>query len=495
VARAAAASGDTDVADSVVGNIDDTAVRTEMSADLTIAASAAGNHARAAAIVRTIGASLSPATLTKIVDGLAEAPHMDGSAVLLDEISNVIDNIANSSEQVTILSRLAHVMALNGDVARASAVALATERTARSFVDRVGQTRERSHLAQAAATSGAWPQAIGIAESIGDDQARIETLRHIVESLASAGQRPQAETIARSVPDKIGRTFMLLSIAHSAVSEDPELAVSMAQDIEKIARSLRGAEQRGLVLSALARTVAALGRRSWARTLLTDVQELARSIGSWDHQATVLTSAAMSAVAAGEQASAETITREVKYLDQRLLALSALSVASERVGDHRHAITLVNEIETVARRIPIPDWQGQVLSNLAVAAALAGDQQRGEAIARSVPAPARRARTLGELARIIQPVDERRAAGLANEADQACHDVSEAEDQAQVMADLAEGSHPPRGRALLTQALAAGRWTTPLQALARFDPPVVRTFVMSARYPNPEPAAGTRSSA
>jgi hypothetical protein len=124
-------------------------------------------------------------------------------------------------------------------------------------------------------------------------------------------------------------------------------------------------------------------------------------------------------------------------LDEKVRALASVAGVAARAGDLDRAGALAAVAEQVARSIMSPDEQAWALAYVAGAAAQAGDLGRAEQVARSIASP---------------------------------------DGQAEAMASIAGVAEPTRARAFIAGALAAGRWTIPLNELADIDPTALSAF-------------------
>jgi hypothetical protein len=141
--------------------------------------------------------------------------------------------------------------------------------------------------------------------------------------------------------------------------------------------------------------------------------------------------------AAGDYDRAERTARSITDLHGQAQALTGVAAAAA-AGDYDRARELAAAGERAIRSITDPYWQVQALIRVAAAAAAVGDYDRAERTARSIADPDAQARALADVA--------------------------------------GSSSESARTRSCIARALAVGRWTIPLQALALVDPAALSAF-------------------
>jgi hypothetical protein len=105
-------------------------------------------------------------------------------------------------------------------------------------------------------------------------------------------------------------------------------------------------------------------------------------------------------------------------------------------------------------------------------------EQLIKSIAQSVDDPSLLVRALIDLAEALATAGEHHhAVALTAYAEQLTQSVSDSDSQAKALTDLACGANPARARSFIAQALAVGRWSIPLKALAHIDLMALTTFV------------------
>jgi hypothetical protein len=118
-------------------------------------------------------------------------------------------------------------------------------------------------------------------------------------------------------------------------------------------------------------------------------------------------------------------------------------------------------------------------------AAAAGDLDRAERIARSITSPGSQARALAGVATAAAAADLDRARELAAGAERIARSITDPDKQAQALAGVASSAAElVRARSCIAGALAAGRWTIPLQALALVDPAAMSAFADELTVPS-----------
>jgi hypothetical protein len=140
--------------------------------------------------------------------------------------------------------------------------------------------------------------------------------------------------------------------------------------------------------------------------------------------------------------------------------------------------------EALARSITDPGARAHALAGVAAAAA-ADDLDRAERIARSITYPDERARALAGVAAAAAAGDLDRARELAAGAERIARSITDPDKQAQALAGVASSAAElVRARSCIAGALAAGRWTIPLQALALVDPAAMSAFADELTVPS-----------
>ncbi|MEU8067893.1 hypothetical protein AB0C55_30750, partial [Micromonospora humida] len=105
-----------------------------------------------------------------------------------------------------------------------------------------------------------------------------------------------------------------------------------------------------------------------------------------------------------------------------------------------------------------------------------------EQIVRSITDPDQQARALTALAQVVA------ASGEFDHAEQIARSITHPNQQARALTALVGLAEPTRARSLVANALAVGRWTIPLKALARVDAKVLFHFVDKSTRLLEEPA-------
>jgi hypothetical protein len=156
----------------------------------------------------------------------------------------------------------------------------------------------------------------------------------------------------------------------------------------------------------------------------------------------------------GQPVRAEALARSITNPDEKAWALGCLARAVAAGGDFDRARELAADAEQIARSITDLDIQALALGWVARAVAGAGDHDHTEQIARSITSPGMQARALSDVA--------------------------------------SSTADPVRARSWVAGALAAGRGTIPLQALARIDPAALSAFAheMTASLQDPSGVPG-----
>jgi hypothetical protein len=433
------------------------------------AVAAAGDHDRAEALAdqaEIIGRPTTPLytaeTLTAAARAVAVAGDYDRALALADQAEILAQSIADPRRRANVLAGVAEVIAVAGDYDRALAFADQAETAARLVTDSWG-----SH-----------------------QTGQAESLAAVVRAVAAAGDHARAEAIAQSIPEPYRKAESLAGLAGVfAAAGDHDRALALADQAEQLIPgpwSMTGPYH-----------------RDW---LLTELISTARYEA--ERRAQVMAAAAEAAAAAGDHARAEATARAINTSEWYAKSLAAAAEAAAAAGNHAQADALAFQGEAGARTIP-PLQQAQALAAVARAVAAAGDHARAEAIAQSIPEPYRKAESLAGLAGVFAAAgDHDRALALADQAEILAQSITESDQvqllaavaravaaagdhpRAEVLADqaetlarssqnayilavLAEGSVPSRGRRLVAEAFRLGRWTISLNALSHVQPDVL----------------------
>ena len=138
----------------------------------------------------------------------------------------------------------------------------------------------------------------------------------------------------------------------------------------------------------------------------------------------------------------------------------------------------LDRAEVIARSITDSEQRERVLAQLTQAAARAGDLDRAETIARWISYPGQRVQALAAMAEVAARAgDLDRAETLAKRAETAALSISNPDQQARALADLARKVSPNRARSLLAQALTTSHWEATIVVLAQISPVALGTLV------------------
>jgi hypothetical protein len=139
--------------------------------------------------------------------------------------------------------------------------------------------------------------------------------------------------------------------------------------------------------------------------------------------------------------------------------------------------------EQIAQFITDPDDLAEMLFYAATSAAAAGDYDRAEQIAWFAAGhPYAQPVALAGVAVVAAGV------GDYDRAERIARSITSPHLRAQALADVASSTaEPVRARTYIAEALAAGRWSIPLQALAIVNPAVLRAFADELNRSGPGP--------
>ncbi|MEU0558626.1 hypothetical protein [Dactylosporangium sp. NPDC006015] len=490
--------------------------------ELATALDVAGDHNRAQGmaseaerIARSGADSLfGPATLTNLATAATAAGDHDRARRLaLQAEQNTLSPTRDPGQQARALTSLIAVFSAAGDRDKAMALASRAEQLAGSIIDADKRSRALHGLATAVTAAGDHERAAEIARSLADQEAQAQALTDLATAIAAAGDLDRAKALAIEAEQNV-RSIAGEKDRKVHVSTEVATALAVIGDhdrAEEIARSLAGSYWRAAALTDVAKAVATSGDIKRAEKIaraiagsspraeaLTAVviaagdhdraRKIARSIADSYWRSLALTGLATAAAAAGRHAEAQAsairsgkMARSIVDPYRQPHALIGVATAFAAAGNHKRAEALIAQVRIVAS----PDEYARALIGLVGAATAAGDHPKAKALAaraeqviQDIAEPYWRAKALVELvAAVTAAGDHERATALAAQAEQTARSDSDPWSQAAALANLADVVEPDRARRLIAEALAVGRWTTPLEQIARIDPATIRTFL------------------
>jgi tetratricopeptide (TPR) repeat protein len=474
LAQAVAAAGEHHLAEQIARSTSDPSRQVQVLCSLVEAAVAAGEHDRACLIAiraeQVSGLITDPGLEVGALIDVARMVAAAGEHKRARAMADSAEQIAQSSiidpyEQAMALTGLARVVAAAGEAERASAMAMSAERIARSVTDPSSQAKALTGLARVVAAAGEQERASAMAMS--------------------------AERIARSVTDPSSQAKALTGLARVvAAAGEQERASAMATSAEQIARSITDPSSQAKALTDLADVVVAAGFHEQA-------EQIARSIAHPGHQAWTLGRLVPVVAAAGDHERAELIARSIPHPGQQAWALAGLVEAVAGCGEHERAERIAGSIAdpyqkaraviSLANAVAGRDWREgaeqtvsplidsyhkeHAPSDLGRVVAAAGEHERTERNARSITDPYLQGLALTDLSRALGAVGEH------ERAEQIVRSIAHPDQQAQALTELADGADPDTARSLIVSALAVGRWTIPLNAVALLDAKALSDFV------------------
>ncbi|BBH70746.1 hypothetical protein ACTI_74310 [Actinoplanes sp. OR16] len=514
-----AVAGDADRAEQTAESITDPQVQRQAWAALVEQLTVAGEHARAEQIVRSIDYRPAPRSQAwaAVSQRLAAADDLDraeqtarsitdpqaqgqawvalaerwAAAGEYDRAEQIARSISDPQVQAQALVGLAKQLAVSGEHDRAAAVAAAAEQIARSITNPRAWEWALVALAEQLAATGEHDRAERIARSVTHPYRQGQALTALVASLSAAGEHDRAEQVARSITDPQVQGQALTALAaplvvagehdHAeqialsfAYREGPpgeawtslvtSLAVAGEHDrAERIARTITDPPVQAQALVALVEQLAVSGEHDRA-------EQIARSITFPDPQGQALTALVTELAAAGEHDRAERTARSITRPDRQGQALAALAQQLAVAGRRDRAAAVATAAEQITRSIAHPHWQAEALTDLAKQLAAAGEHDRAERIARSITRPDWQGPALAALAGVLA------AGGEHDRAERIARSIAGPDWQGRALADLAGVAGTDRARSLVAEALAIGRWTIPLSAVAGIDATALATF-------------------
>ena len=389
----------------------------------------AGKFDQAESLVRSI---TSPVWNAQARLALAKAAPGNSRTVAQAEAS--IRDVPIPLQKVRLLGELSKVIARSGDLDRAMTI-LASVRSP--------DAREEMILELARAAVG-FPDVTKI-RSLAAQRYRLrwheEGLVEIVKIICDLGDLRRAEEVSRSITRPTFKASALMQVAKAVSRNDLPNASKLADEAERIARSLPNLEERNRMRVKLLRAVAMAGDLGRA-------EAIAESISDPDRRAQAMMELAKAVAMAGDLGRAEAIAESISDPDRRAQAMMELAKAVAMAGD-------LGRAEAIAESISDPDRRAQAMMELAKAVAMAGDLGRAEAIAESISNPDRRAQAMAFVLRLMA---SRGSLDLAESRARTFHSGDEKVlSLAALAAGAASAGHRVRANTLLREAEALAK--------------------------------------
>ena len=305
--------------------------------------------------------NLKASALADIAKALA-ATDPDRAAGLIADAERIAQSITSNGLRAIALADITGTLAAT-DPDRA-------ERIARSITREVWKARALADVARGLAATDP-DRAERIAQSITREALQEEAIAEIAGALA-ATDPDRAERIAQSITSDGWKAIALGRVARALAATDPDRAAWLLADAQRIARTFTGSGD----AEALADIAGAL-----AVTDADQAERIAQSISSDSWKAIALAAVAR-ALAATEPDHAERIAQSASDGSSKVSALAEIASAVA-VSDPDRAARLFAEAEQIARFITNDSWKARALTDLARALATT-NADRAEHIAQSI---------------------------------------------------------------------------------------------------------------
>lgn len=405
-------------------------------------------------------------------------------------------SIAEPYKQVWTLVKLIEEAAASGDLEHASRLAAHAEHAARAVTDTEMRVEVLAKVVGATVAAGNHEHAQRLATEV-ERSARDTTdaplLAVVAEALAAAGKHERAEQIALGITDSYARTRTLVAVTEALAAR------GSYERAGQIAREITYPHTRAQVLTAAAKIAAAAGDDESARRLAALSEQAARNIVDLFHQAQALAAVANATVEAGNSEYARHLTTLAEQTAQaegdtfrQVLALTAVAELLA-AGCHRgRSSQLLNRAEQVARTVTEQDDRARALAEVASAMAETGNYELAEQIAHMISLPQEQVRALSAAceAAVAAGGDQERARLLATRAEQEAGAITDPEDHARALGQLAEAwikiGDPEHAQRLTVRAEQVAETVTPLFSRGRALSNLVEVVAAAGRWEDAE---------
>jgi hypothetical protein len=452
---AAMASGDpararqfAELAEQSAGNVADLSDQAWALIELAEAVAASGDHEHTVQWAERSARNISEPSeraraLAQMARTMAAAGDQEQSRRLFTAAERTARSISDRSMQLWTLIELVEEAADGSDFARAQRLAVYVEQIARTISDTESQVEALAFVAAAAAAAGNDDHARRLAIEVEHRAQGITeplVLAAVAKAVSACGNHERAQLIARTVTDPHARTRALAAAAEAAA------AAGEYQQAAQLAHTITYPDKSALTLADAAKTAAAAGDHDRARLLATHAERTARNVVAPSQQISALGVLARAASEAGDRVCAHRLAALAEWtaqadddLYQQVRALAAVAGLATAVGGHNHARQVAADAEQTARAITDPEDRARALAEAADAAAEAGDHKHAEQIALEISVPQERVRALcaasGSAAASGNHEDGRQLATLA---EQAARTIVDREEHARALSALAE---------------------------------------------------------
>lgn len=459
-----AARGDRNWATQLIAEAETLAVQTDPAtrgtelAGLSAAAAASGDHERAvrlAADVETLTERITnPERRAWVLCRLAEAVAVGGDhdrAVGLTQQAEVLaTQISDSSTQKRALAELSEALAISGDLKRAEALV-------KRIADPIKQTAPLLALVKATAATGNLNKALALMTQLLPGQ-RGWVVPFVVEAAAMAGDLGQAATLIELTGNPFHRVQALCSLLSAAEVRSDH--APLATKAELLTGQITDTFERVHALTALARTVCALGDGDRDRRLTSQAKDLAvQSRDPYLMGLAMLEAARYDLSRSAQLVEVEALVTEIPDLGQQVRLLCWLANITAATGHHDRAAHLIARVEALIQQHTNPYLQVEALGQLMEMSTI-GDSER-----------ATRLITQAETATALITNVEQRTKALSRIA-MALMGAIGGTSMAQE-ANSGSSTVLHRARSFLAEALVNGSWINVVTALAHVDPAAV----------------------
>ncbi|MGP4101095.1 hypothetical protein [Nonomuraea sp. KM90] len=428
-----------------------TPLQEEERADLAVALARIGDHDRAAAL---LGSVHDPGTRAGVLmRQLIAGGQVDPRTV--ERAEELIAGVPDGARQARLLVELAGAAILGGRRDHARRLAERAESVARSIAVTDWHAKERVEraLVRAALATRDFRRAAALAGSASSVRPRDALLAEVAAAAARGGDLALAEEIALRIATARSRGRALIELLRADTGDRTADGAGaggaperLAEEAEKLARSLVDPQQQAEMLSALMQALAEKG-----------ATERALAVTRWfadpQAQAQALTALLNLVLARGDQQIVRAVvshgvaaTRSISSTEQRVDALIEIVRAAVRAGDAYWTGELAWQAEQMTRWIIEPDQRARSLTALVRVVATSGEHTltgrltaRVEAAIELVEGPPRMARALIELTAALAACGSPQEANrLAARAESALGSVADAYQRACLQVDLME---------------------------------------------------------
>ncbi|MGV9722806.1 hypothetical protein [Nocardia beijingensis] len=478
----------------------------------------AGNRAHAREIASMIA---------KLADGSRGSEHLigllklaqacvavgDPSLIrqLIGEAQALADTMVNDySAHLDALVRLAETCAVVGEHDHARNLVDQIESIA-SLEDLRVEARDSAYerLARASVLLGTFDHAEDVAGRISDHRVRVRVLEGLITARLRADDVDDARATLRrleAVVSECGPNGRLASFTHLAMALVATGDYERAELIGKTHLITFNPRFGPLGLIWLVRNLAEAGENRRARSLMDLAESLTYRNSPPTLEMNELEQLVTGLAAAGDTAMAGQL---VDHAERSIRGLDNPDKALERLVPLWVRASHVDRAEALARSFANPAQQESALTSLARQLAATGDQTRAERIASDASIPAfdirpnpsgeststcmiKQLMATGDYAQAEKLIphlrhwDQRTAqievakawacSGGLERAESFADSLSHPDTRARALTEIAKEAPREAARRLIINAWFAGRWSTPLSALANIDPPTLRAI-------------------